>query len=408
MRGVAAAAGTMRPIGGACAGFKPPYSYRQYSPTVIRPARITGTRVSHAVISHPAIVKRRSVRHYLPMRTHRVVIAGLLVAAGIGIDAVPGYAANDARLTVSPGRGSPDAGFTATYGYPRQKSGSKAGACGAQITFRWDRSSLLGEARSEPDGGRCVATLPTAPPPGSYRGNSTHIVSANSGNGDGGLALAAYTVTPRAAPIPSSAGTTPGAPTPAAATSTTASGAASPAATVSANPAAAPQITDQPEPSAESDVVGPTAVAGDQGTAGKGASFPTGWLLALGTVLLLGGAVVFAAIRRQGRRESLAVEVDPARGIVRLDELLLSPADAVTQQFPAVAATGTEEISPGGRDPQPATQAQPAVQPEPATQAQPTAQSEPTTQAQPRPQAAPPTQRKPQGAPLAQRNPQVG
>jgi hypothetical protein len=307
------------------------------------------------------------------MRTHRLVVAGLLVAAGIGMDAVPGYAANDSKLTVSPGHGSPDAEFTATYEYPRAKAAK--GDCGAPTTFQWD-GSVLGSARpGPPTGNSCVATLTTTPPAGSAR--RAHFISAT--NGSGKPAIATYTITAPPAPAPSSGATTPGAPAPAPAASTTTGAAASPAVTASASPtaAAAPQVTDQSLPSTESGVTGPAEVAGQEASA-KGGGFPTGWLIALGAVLLLCGAAVFAAIMRQSRRGVVADAdgVDPAIGIVSLDTLLLPPVGAVTQQLPAVVPTGTAEGSPGPDRPQP-----------PAT---------------------PPTQRAPQDTTLAQPRPQVG
>ncbi|HEV7897352.1 MAG TPA: hypothetical protein VGP31_05860 [Planosporangium sp.] len=370
------------------------------------------------------------------MRTHRLVVAGLLVAAGIGIHALPAHAANEARLTVNPGRGNPDVQFTATYRFPKQTQGCPS------VPFQWDGRSEIGRVQSEANGDSCVATLHTTPPRGSYSGNSNHFISANSGNGQ--LAFTTYTVTAPPAQGPSSPTTPPGngtGPGPAPGPGTPAPSAVVPGASGTATPgrtssaaaaAAAAQVPGQAEAMPGSDPgSGAETGAGGQ-AAGKDGTSSTGWLIVAGIVLFLIGAGAFGVMVWRARRSKLVDGVDPDSGVqpentmLFADPVLLSPADVVTQQLPAVAQPGAQKTravarteQPTARIAQPEQPTAPITQPEPpavlAEQAKPVEQAEaqtaPAKQAeQPQPRTTPPVQRKPEAAetapaPLAQRKP---
>jgi hypothetical protein len=109
----------------------------------------------------------------------RVLAALLLVVgivAGVAIHAPPGHADTNASLTVSPGRGGPQAEFAMLYRWSTAKGHKRSNACfPRQITFSWD-GSLLGHATSTLTGRTCVAALQSAPPPGAHSG--THTISA--------------------------------------------------------------------------------------------------------------------------------------------------------------------------------------------------------------------------------------
>jgi hypothetical protein len=395
------------------------------------------------------------------VRTHRLVIAGLLVAAGVGIDALPGYAA-PTGLTVSPGQGSPDTEFTATFRYSSQVSNNQ---CGSDIPFGWD-GSTLGHAKSVADGDSCVATLRKTPPPGSHAGNHTISVKISTGGGNNGKFVyetkTTYTVTAGPAPIPPAGENPPGAHASSTAAAAAASGSASPGRSKSAAPGAAnPEVSGPSDPTAQSDTAGqPAFTAGQPSATGNGDAFPTGWLIAAGTVLLLGGAAWLGVMRWRARRPvsdsgtGPASAVTPGNPVGPDNTVVLSAPDAVTQQLPTVAQGGgtVAPVTDGGQAavpagqpkpqgvpaPQPTAQITPTNQPEPATApiAQPKPQATPADQAQPaatpvaqpqppaaqpqpevtqalpqtaqaQPQPTPPAQRKPQAAPLAQRKPQV-
>jgi hypothetical protein len=124
----------------------------------------------------------------------RVSAALLLVVgivAGVAIHAPSGHADTNGSLTVSPGRGGPQAEFAVLYRWPAVKMRKRSNACfPQQVTFTWD-GSPLGRGTSTLAGRTCVATLRSAPPPGAYGGTSTHTISA----ADDPSARATYSVT---------------------------------------------------------------------------------------------------------------------------------------------------------------------------------------------------------------------
>ncbi|MGC9667974.1 hypothetical protein ACNTMW_15640 [Planosporangium sp. 12N6] len=344
------------------------------------------------------------------MRTHRLLVAGpallmasLAVAAGIGIDARPVYAAG-AQLTVNPTKGAPDAPFTAVYRFPRQNNQP----CGPAVVFHWDGAEL-DRATPVPAGDACVATLHRAPPPGAYPKASTHVISAGARNGTGGnqVALAAYTVTPVPAATPTAAGTAaPGARPPSAAAVPAPSGTATPGRSPSATAeAAVPQDSDEAGALPEADAVGPPAVATGDRAAGDGGSSATGWLVAAGTVLFLAGAATFGAIAWRARRAKAAEAADGAvlddgtdsRGTIEpLTGIVLSPPpDAATHRFPAAVYTSPQPGQPTAEEPRPKPQEPPVTAAQPETA--PTREQEPPVSL--------PEQRAPQPPPLTRRRP---
>jgi hypothetical protein len=216
------------------------------------------------------------------MHVPRCLAAGLLLAAGvigacIVIDDRSAYAAGNTSLVVSPGEGSPGAQFTATYRWPAVKAHGQPPACTpSKITFEWD-GSTLGQAAPARTGSGCVAALHATPPPGTYRGTSTHTITvANDAS-----ARATYQVIERQASQPSSeppSATSPG---------TT-------------------EATDPPTtavPGKPSDTASSAALAGSPKSGNAGT---TVGLIGFGTVLFLAGAATLGFIAWQRRRLPLA------------------------------------------------------------------------------------------------------
>ena len=223
------------------------------------------------------------------MHVLRCLAAGLLLAAGvlgagIVIDDRSAYAAGNTSLVVTPGEGSPGAQFTATYRWASVKAHGQPPACTpSQITFEWD-GSTLGQAATARTGSSCVAALPAAPPPGAYRGTSTHTIAvANDAS-----ARATYQVIERQAGQPS------GEPT----------SATSPGTTEAVDPPAT-AVPGEPSDTASSAALAGSPKSGNGGT--------TVGLVGFGTVLFLAGAAALGFIAWQRRRPPLAARLASPR-----------------------------------------------------------------------------------------------
>jgi hypothetical protein len=228
-------------------------------------------------------------RHPLRMRVLRCLAAGLLLAAdvigaGIVIDDRSAYAAGNTSLIVSPGEGSPAAPFTATYRWPSVKAHGQPPTCTpSQITFEWD-GSTLGQAAPARSGTGCVAALHATPPPGTYRGTSTHTITVT----NDASARATYRVIERPASPPSSG--------PPSATSP------------STTEAADPQATAVPAEPSDTDSSAALAGRPRSGNAGT-----TVGLIGFGTVLFLAGAATLGFIAWRRRRPPLAARLASRR-----------------------------------------------------------------------------------------------
>jgi hypothetical protein len=222
------------------------------------------------------------------MRVLRCLAAGVLLAAGIigagiAIDVRSGYAAGNSSLVVSPGQGSPDAQFTATYRSPSARGRGHPNTCPtAQITFKWD-GSPLGQAAPTRTGNTCVAALHAAPPPGVYRGTSSHTITVS----NDASAHARYLVVVRQASTPSSG------PPSATPTGTTES---------AVNPQSAGVAGTPPDTASSSPYAGSQAA-----TSGM-----TMWVVAFGAVLFLAGAGMFGVITWRRRHPNLGTEAPRA------------------------------------------------------------------------------------------------
>jgi hypothetical protein len=219
------------------------------------------------------------------MHVLRCLAAGLLLAAGvigagIVIDDRSAYAAGNTSLIVSPGEGTPGAQFTATYRWPSVKAHGQPPACTpSQITFEWD-GSTLGQAAPARTGSGCVAALHATPPPGAYRGTSTHTITvANDAS-----ARATYRVTERQASQPSSS--------PPSATPPSTTEAADPQATA---------VPGEPSDTASSAALAGSPKSGNAGT--------TAGLIGFGRVLFLAGAATLSFIAWRRRRPPLAAQL---------------------------------------------------------------------------------------------------
>lgn len=211
----------------------------------------------------------------VPKRVPAALLLIVGIVAGIAIHAPAGYAEDNGNLTVSPGRGGPQAEFAVQY-----KTRKRSNACfPLQITFTWD-GSPLGRATPTLTGRSCVATLQTAPPPGADSG--THTISA----AEDPSARARYTLT-------GNPGGNSSVPTPTAIPEDT----ATEAPVDSADPVdpASAQATAFAAPPG-----GPTPTVSADGERDTGSGVVP-WLIAFGVVLFLVGSGVFGLSIRRAR-----------------------------------------------------------------------------------------------------------
>lgn len=256
--------------------------------------------------------------HYLPVRALRLVVVGLLVAAGITIGVPFAYADSNASLGVSPAHGSPDGQFTAILRWQPPKHGKTPQCLPDQVTFEWD-GAVLGRTASVLVGDSCLATLRATPPTGAYQGVSNHIIGVN-----GARDLhARYTV------VAGSPATPGGSQPPAAA-------AATPESTSTA--ATDAQTNNPTDPAATSSGLVPAAPAVGAQPPGNSLSWVPGGIVALGTVLFLAGAGAFGVIVWRTRRAKAAAATEP---LLAATEPLLAP----TQPLPIPRQTGLDEAS---------------------------------------------------------------
>jgi hypothetical protein len=232
--------------------------------------------------------------HHPHVRIPQRVSAALLLVAGIvggvAIHAPAGHAGTNASLTVSPGRGGPQAEFAVRYEWFSGNGRKRWDACFShQITFAWD-GSPLGRVNPTLAGRTCVATLRSAPPPGTSGG--THTISA----AEDPSVRATYTVTGNPGGDSSD-------PTPTAVPED----AATDGAVDSINPADAanPQAT-----ALAARPGGPTPTVSADGERDSGSGIVP-WLIAFGAVLFLTGTGTFGLVVRRTRQPEPDPDTQP-------------------------------------------------------------------------------------------------